>query len=464
MVDLRAQRVAMNLLRPSPLQTEGFRRGTLAERMAIAGVPAVSVAVIHDHQIAWAEAWGVLEAGKGDPCTTETLFQVASISKPVTALMTLVLVEQDLLDLDTDVNRYLKRWQVPTTGEWRPRVTLRQLLSHTAGFTPAGFLGYRVGESVPSLVDVLMGNPGVNTEPAQVVGIPGLTFRYSGAGTCVVQLVLEDVTGLPFEELAQSLIFRPLGMANSTFAQPLPESRRYQAATGHRTGGLPIPGGWYVYPEQAPAGLWSTPSDLALMVLEIQRIRTGRGGTLLKREQVDQMLTPQFGTHAGLGFFIEGDGEMVRFDHSGDNDGFKAFLLAYSDQGKAAIILSNGDAGEDLNIEVLRAIASEFEWPKDPSYHWFWNDLPGAPWQPDPADLALYAGEYEVRPGLRLKVQVEDRQLALVVPGQDPVTVKPVAPGCFQAVAVNAELSFDADGQTLTAELNGTNLSARRVI
>jgi CubicO group peptidase (beta-lactamase class C family) len=232
----------------------------IAERMAALGVPAVSVAVIDNGEIAWARAVGTRE---GDlPATPETLFQAGSISKPVAAIGIMHLVEQGLLDLDEDVNAYLRSWKLRPNGEWQPRVTLRMLLSHSAGTTVHGFPGYNREAPVPSVPQILDGLPPANTRPVRVNILPGTQFRYSGGGTTIAQLVVEDVTGQRFPEYMRESVLDPIGMMNSTYEQPLPEHLWPRSAAGHRAGGQMVSGKWHVYPENGSCGVvtWRTRS------------------------------------------------------------------------------------------------------------------------------------------------------------------------------------------------------------
>ncbi|WP_281388914.1 serine hydrolase domain-containing protein [Kribbella qitaiheensis] len=241
-------------------------------------VPGISWAVIEGGEIVDRGSAGWVEAGRADPVTDRTLFQACSISKPIAVFAMLRLVDQGVLDLDEDVNRRLKSWQVPQTGDWQPVVTLRHLVSHSAGLTVHGFPGYPYGEKLPTARQILDGVPPATNFGVRVDTVPGTQFRYSGGGTVVVQQLLEDVTGRPFRQLLQELVLAPLGMADSDYAQPLPEDRHSQAAVAHNGVGQPIEGRWHSYPELAAAGLWTTPSDLVTFAQARQELvrRDGR--------------------------------------------------------------------------------------------------------------------------------------------------------------------------------------------
>src|SRR5262249_46759440 len=250
--------------------------------------------------------------------------QAGSISKPVCALAVMRLVEQGTLDLDVDVNGYLSSWRAPANGGWQPRITLRQLLSHTAGTTVHGFRGYPASGPWPTPLQVLQGVPPANTPEVIVDLMPGLAFCYSGGGTTIAQQVVVDVLGRPFPELMRELIFDPLGMVDSTFEQPLPAAMAACAATAHPLNGQPLAGGWNVYPEMAAAGLWTTAADLSrLAVALVQAVREEQSALPLKTETVAAMLRPQLaderiGEHfVGLGWYCSGEGEDFCFGHSG---------------------------------------------------------------------------------------------------------------------------------------------------
>jgi CubicO group peptidase (beta-lactamase class C family) len=335
-------------------------RWSIVERMKAYHVPGASVAVVHGYRIDWAKGYGVRDQGTGEPVTAETLFQAGSISKPVAAAAALRLVEQKRLLLDRDVNLDLRSWKVPenefTTSE---KVTLRRLLSHSAGLTVHGFPGYASGAPVPRLVDVLDGKSPANTPAVRVDATPGSIWRYSGGGYTVMQLLLADVTGETFPELMERLVLRQAGMKQSTYEQPLPEKARPLAATGYNAAGAPIPGKYHTYPEMAAAGLWTTPSDLARFGIEIQKSREGRS-TLIEKESAVEMLRVQKGTW-GLGFELLPDPQTPRFLHGGADEGFRAQFI-FDANGDGAVVMTNSDNGSDLAREIIQSIAAAYGW------------------------------------------------------------------------------------------------------
>jgi CubicO group peptidase (beta-lactamase class C family) len=325
-------------------------------------VPGISVAVFDDFRVVWAKAYGVKEAGKPEPATLDTLFQAGSISKPVTALAVLHHVEHGRFTLDEDINAKLRSWKVPENELTRTeKVTLRRLLSHSAGLTVHGFAGYATTEPVPTIIQVLDGAKPANTAAVRVDLVPGTKFRYSGGGTTIVQLALVDQLDRPFPQIMDETVIGPLGLRDSTYRQPLPRERAAQTASGHLRDGSVVKGRWHIYPEMAAAGLWTTPWDLAQVAIEVAQSKAGRSNKILSETMVRLMLTRQAG-EAGLGFFLDASGKTDRFGHGGADEGFQAFLEAYAATGRGAAIMMNSDNGFSA-IQLVNSIAREYAWP-----------------------------------------------------------------------------------------------------
>jgi len=393
--------------RPTPAQS-------LAARMAQAHVPGVSIAFFDHGRIVWAKAYGLADVASGRPVTPETLFQAGSISKPLTAVAALRLVEAGKLDLDSDVNVRLKAWKVPDNAfTAREKVTLRRLLGHTAGLTVHGYNGYRRDEPKPTTVQVLKGEAPANSAPVVVTSVPGSTWAYSGGGYVLTQLLLSETTGLSFPEVMRKEVLAPAGMVHSTYQQPLPEALYDRAATGYRRNGEPVAGKWNVYPEMAAAGLWTTPSDLARWAIEIQKAQAGRSHRLLSPAMARRMLTPGLGDW-GLGVHLVNEQGTRRFGHGGDDQGFENDLEAFTTgSGQGVVVMTNGDAGIDLVPEIVRAVARSYGWKVLQPEERAVVDV-------DPAILARYAGVYAI-PGLaQLTVSVKDGRLYADVPQLSP--------------------------------------------
>lgn len=353
----RIQRVEQGLRAPTSVQGQPQPKWTIAERLAFYKVPGVSVAVIDEGKIEWTRGYGMTTEG-GKPVNAETLFQAASISKHVGALVALHLVDQGKLSLDEDVNLKLRSWKVPENEFTKTqKVTLRRLLNHSAGLTVHGFRGYAAGEAVPTLVELLSGVKPANSAAIVADVEPGTKWRYSGGGYEVMQQLVIDVTGKPFPQLAQEIVIGPLRLAHSTFEQPLPARLEGNAAAGHRSNGSMIQGRWHTYPEMTAAGMWTTPSDLARAAIEIQS-----GNRVLKPATKEAMLTEVLGGY-GLGLGLKSTDGHKSFSHGGGNEGFRCFLFAYREGGRGAIVMTNGDRGSGVVDEILRSISAEYGWP-----------------------------------------------------------------------------------------------------
>ena len=379
--DERIRRVENGLI---PLDQKGQpgQPAKLVDRMQFYKVPGVSVAVVNRGKVQWARGYGVLEAGNIKPVTAETLFQACSLSKPVAAVAVLALVQRKELDLDEDVNQKLKSWKVPQNEFTKDeKVTLRRLLSHTAGVTVSGFIGYAPDEPVPTLQQILDGVKPANSQPIRVDVTPGSQWRYSGGGFMITQQLLIDVTSEQFPELMRRIVLEKAGMNDSYFEQPLPKELMARAARGHGESGQKIKGNWHVYPEMAAGGLWTTPSDLARLVIELQRSKAGKSEKLLSTKSTAEMFSGQMRdfpvarvseryarqiTNQGLGFRLEGNGASARFSHHGGNEGYRCFVVAYVNSGEGAIVMTNSDNGFELIQEIVRSIAKEYGWPDYP--------------------------------------------------------------------------------------------------
>jgi CubicO group peptidase (beta-lactamase class C family) len=358
----RIQRVENGIPPISLGPNEAPVRLSLPELMKIYKVPGLSVAVIDDFKIAWAKAYGVTEAGSDTPVTVHTLFQAGSISKPVAATGALYLVEHGKLSLDENVNDKLKTWQVPENEFTKDqKVTLRRLLSHSAGLTVHGFPGYEVGAPIPTLVQILNGEKPANTAPVRVDFVPGTKARYSGGGITIEQQLIIDVTGEPFPQFMRETVFDKIGMNDSTYEQPLPPARAAMAATASHADGMVVPGKWHIYPEMAAAGLWTTPTDLGKFAIETALSKQGKANHILSEAMTRERLNPQI-ENIGLGFFLGDGGNPAEFGHDGDDEGFQARLIMFADSGKGVALMVNSDAGLTMASFLEESIAKEYGW------------------------------------------------------------------------------------------------------
>lgn len=336
----------------------------LSDRLQHFLVPGVSVAVIHGGRIEWAKGYGVTEAGGTQAVTAFTVFQASSVSKPVSVTGMMLLAQSGLIDINRNVNDYLTSWQLPdnalTVDE---KATVRRLMSHTGGTNVSGYAGYPAGSAVPTLLQVLNGAPPADTDPVRVIYKPGSQYSYSGGGMEVLQQMTEDVSRMSFPSYMKTFLLTPLGMNASDFVQPMTGFLAGRAAKGHDMDGTVMPGGWRVYPELVAAGLWTTPADLALLFIEVSRAATADAGVVLTRQTAESILTQQPNSSMGLGFqLVNGRGGLI-FNHSGSTIGYKSYATMYRDRGQGVVVMSNGDNGYALNMEIIRAVAKVYGWP-----------------------------------------------------------------------------------------------------
>jgi CubicO group peptidase (beta-lactamase class C family) len=436
-------------------------RHSLHERMAEYHVPAVSIAVINGGNI-WAQGYGVRAAGQPNTVNTETLFQAASISKPVATLAILRLVETEQLDLDRDVNQYLTSWQVPPVEGWQPRLTLRQLLSHSAGTTVHGFLGYNHTEPLPTLVQILDGVKPANSDPVRVDTLPGTQYRYSGGGISIAQQVAMDVIGKPFAEIVYEWALKPLGMTHSTYAQPLPEPLYANVAVGHYYTGEPIEGGWYTMPELAAAGLWTTPSDLARFLIALRAAYIGESSPI-SQQVAHWMLSETILAHEtysmGLSIFLKHWSDAAYCGHSGGNVGYTCDSKIYYEGGDCgAVIMTNADYGSMVIEETFNSIAAVYGWK---------NYLPESEAKPETTmpDSAS-AGKYQLKSGVKLTITLEGERLMLQADAQPPMELRPLSEGKYRLYPLNAAVTFEreADGNIfgIRFEQNGEKIEGWR--
>lgn len=360
----QADPVATGLRPPVHVVGKETVRWTIEERMAHYGVPGVSIAIIRDGEIVAFKNYGVLQAGSADRVTPDTLFSAGSVSKVAAAAIVLRLVDAGTLDLDRDVNAYLKRWKVPP-GAWTADnpVTLRRLLSHTAGATVHGYPDFAPGASLPTIVQSLDGRPPAVTEPVRIVTPPGTRLRYSGGGVSIEQLIVEDVLGVDFETAARRYLFVPLGMKRSTFQQPLdPAVGNIAKAHNGRGEAVALPRGFESMPETAASGLWTSSADYARLVVAIMKSYAGKPGAFLSQPLARQMLTAVEPGSVGLGPFLSGSGFTRRFYHTGANDSYRASIEGYPATGHGLVIFTNGSSGTRLNSEIRRAVADAEAW------------------------------------------------------------------------------------------------------
>lgn len=439
-------------LRPSVAAPgEAPQRWSIGERMLHYKVPGVAVAIVRNGEVVRAVGYGVREAGTRDRVDGETLFSVGSISKVATAAVTLRLVAQERLNLDRDVDDYLKRWKLPASpGDAQPKVSLRMLMSHTSGLGIHGFADYRPGEPMPTLLQVLGGAKPAKNDAVRFKHAPGLLVDYSGGGVTVEQMAIEDATGLPLAELAKAQLFTPLGMRRSTFESPLSASRG-NIAKAHDLQGAPtaLPRGWESFAEAGASGLWISANDLGRLVGGLIKSYQGRAGFLPQPLATAMMTEVSPGVY-GLGPRLAGGGRGRHFFHMGANDSYSAFLEGYPETGDGFVILTNGANGNGLVLEIRNALADAIGLGAHPALRATAMRVPPSP---------DYAGRYrldtavpmDVRRVLTdvfehdsLQIGISGQEVQLTLAGQEePAPLIPLGPAQFAQAGGFSPLIFD---------------------
>ncbi len=376
------------------------------------------------------------------------MFQAGSISKPLAAMAALKLVEQGKLTLDANINTYLTSWKLPASpvAAGKP-VTLRELLTHTAGITVHGFPGYALNEPVPTLLQVLNGERPANTAAIRSEAPPGEQWKYSGGGYTIMQQAVIDVTHEPFSKLLHDSVLAPIGMTHSTYEQPLPKLFQPFAATPYRGDGKPVEGGAHTYPELAAAGLWTTPIDLCRYIIEVQHSLAGKANDVLSAEMTKQMVTPGLGSW-GLGLEIGGAAPNQYFSHGGANEGFQNLFVAFEKNGEGAVVMANSDNGGRIADEVMHSIAVEYNWPD-------YRPAERAVVHLDPAVLAQYVGTYQLQPNFDIVVTLEKSQLVAHPTGQPDLPIYAESETKFFSLfPVEIELVKDGRGKVTSLILH----------
>ncbi len=391
----------------SPSMIEGVKQvfHSLAEQMEWYKVPGVSIAVINNEKIEWAKGYGIREAGTDLAVDGNTLFQAASISKSVSALGALHWVQKGALDLDTNINNFLTSWKIPDNEFTRSQpVTLRYLLCHGAGLNGQSLGAYSRGEDIPTFLQLLDGIPPGKADPVRVVSEPQTEFRYSGGGYLIVLQAMIDVIGQPFPDIIKKAVLNPAGMGRSGYFQPLEYDSTENVAAGHDGMGSVFEGYWQTMPNLAGGGLWSTPSDLCLFAIEVQKALRGES-SIISRELAEEMLTVQIGSY-GLGLVLQGAGENLAFSHGGDNRGYHNILFAYARRGQGVAVMTNAENGSYLYQEILRSVAIVYDWP----------DLKPSvirPVQLPVETLSSFTGRYIFNNALLAEVTIENDHLRM---------------------------------------------------
>jgi CubicO group peptidase (beta-lactamase class C family) len=341
---------------------KGNNEWSLKERMKFYNVNGVSIALIKNYKIEWVEGYGYANLENKSPVTENTIFEPGSISKSINALALMKLVQEKKIDPFVDINDYLISWKFPYDEKSKgKKITLANLLSHTAGLNIHGFEGYKPGDKLPTISELLDGKYPANSLPVRSLFEPSKMMEYSGGGIMISQLMLMDIVKQDYDKYLNENIFVPLGMKNSFFTQPVPNNKKALTATGYDRLGKPVKGNYPIMKEQAAAGIWTTPTDLGKFVIEMQLSLKGKSNKILNQQNTEFMLTPYLNETTSLGFFIIENQGYQYFSHDAGNIGFGGTFCGSLEKGDGLVILINSENSGIIN-EIRNAIIDTYNW------------------------------------------------------------------------------------------------------
>jgi CubicO group peptidase (beta-lactamase class C family) len=334
----------------------------ILDRMAYFKVKGLSIAVVENYKVIWAKGYGWADEKEKRPVTPQTLFVPGSISKSLNAVGVLKLAQDKKLDLNTDINTYLKSWKFPYDSLSKgKKITLMHLLSHSSGISFLGSDGYSRTAKIPTLQQILDGKPPSSPVSARSEFEPGLYHQYSNAGIVITQLMVSDVTNQPYERYMYDRVLKPLGMTKSFFNQPPPKNKLKLLATGYQADGTELTTKFNIIPEQAAGGLWTTPAEICKFIIETQLAYEGKSSKVLSPEMTRLQLTPTVDAVSALGIFIDKRAETKYFTHDARNYGYSGVYYGSLEGGNGVAIFINSD---DVSLlpEVANSIAAVYKW------------------------------------------------------------------------------------------------------
>ena len=366
-----------------------------ADRINELNIPGMSIAIIENNEIS-CFSYGV-KNNNNDKISSNTLFQAGSLSKPFFATTIMRLVEKDVLDLEIDINSYLKEQLYNTFDNKEYKINLKQILSHRAGFNINAYSGYKKDEKIPFLHDIIKGinnqvilnqqntkptnstpvNHGkldsmlspvgmclYNNVPLFLERLPDSEYVYSGGGYALAQKIVEDVINKPFSEIANDEIIKPLSLTKSNYNQPLKNENSRDFACGFYDDGTQIEHGYFVAPVLSEGGLWTTPSEYAQFIIELINVFNNQSA-FIKKESLNIMLN-QTGDNIvkakmGLGFVVGNCKKGTIIGHTGAAYGYRSSMRFCLDNRTGFVIMQNV-FDDTLIKEITKAFIEVFDW------------------------------------------------------------------------------------------------------
>lgn len=419
---------------------DSSNKWNLQQRMERYKIRGLSIAVVHNYKVEWARGYGLMDTSTKLPVTIQTLFQAGSISKSLNSVGVLKLVQDKKLDLFTDINNYLQSWKFPYDSVSKgKKITLANLLSHSAGLSIHGFPGYERNDTIPKLQEILDGKLPANTKAVRSEFEPGLKYQYSGGGTTISQVIVQDITHQPYDEYMWNNVLKPMGMTMSSYAQPPATEKQKFLATGYRSDGKEVETKYHVYPEQAAAGLWTNPTDLSKYIIETQLSLQGKSAKVLSQQMTQQRLTPYIDSSAALGVFISKKGDEKYFGHNGADEGFLSAYTGSFENGNGVVVMVNSDNGRILD-EVMNSVAQVYGWKN------YYKPVVKKIMDIPDSLLENYTGNYFLQ-GDSISISRKGKQLVMTINNTETFNLFFSSPDEFFTTEIPLEFKFEKDKQ-----------------
>lgn len=423
---------------PSTIRTDNDSLWSLVNRMEYYNVPGLTIAVIDNYKLVWTKGYGLANKDENQIVTAKTLFQAGSISKNINAIGILKLVQNEKLNLNEDINVYLKTWKFPYDKKLGSQtINTSHLLSHHAGLSVSGFSGYTKGQVIPTINQILDGDKPANTDAVRSQNKSGISFQYSGGGITILQLMITDITGLQYNDYMQKEVLSTLEMTNSLFGHTFSSEMNYELASGYNFNGQIVPGKFNIYPEEAAAGLWTTSEDLAKYVIETQLSLLDKSNKILSQDLTNLMHSPFLeNSISGLGVFLVSKGKNRYFEHKGGNNGFKAQYFGSLDGGKGVVVMINSD-NYGIIMEIVNAVSIAYDWEG------FYTPQFTKTISLQDDQLLPYAGEYKLSSEAEISISIRRKKLKALWTGHHEVDTFPITENKFIAMLFGSELILE---------------------
>lgn len=398
---------------------ETEKLGSITNKMSEYKIPALSLAVINQGNIDWADIYQNTDFSDENKLDCASLFQAASLSKPVTFFTVVRMHSAGEIDLDKNIQNYLKEYKL-SAGKQTPDnpVTFRNIFSHTSGITPGGYQGYAKDLTLPSDIDILKGSAGTNSPAIAVITTPNETLAYSGGAYTLAELALQDIYRDEFSNIMKKWILEPVGMKHSVFTQPL-TSKFKNVAKGHVQSGNILDGGWRNHPEQAAAGLWSNSVDMAKFLIEIYKAYQGKS-TIFSQSEIKSLLSHERDGHL-YGFRIERSDDDISITHYGGNTGYRTGMTINLITGNGLVYLTNSDNGGALGDELFLSASQIYNWHNFKQASVYRKHV-------DTQQLRELQGEYKWNNQIDLSIKYDEKNnlISLYFPNGDEYKLTPI--------------------------------------